>query len=246
MKAQEETAKIQLSEIRSGNHFFFQVVGDESSKVITDSMKAFTSNNGTDGAPCDVKVGKLVAALFNDGDGKSWYRAKIIEKKGSKATVLFLDHGNLASVPIATHLRPLDPALGTDRIPAAAKEAVLALTKVRDINDEYGHEAGTFLQAAAWGKEITARIFCQSEGKLVVALTNPDNDAETINEALISSGLALNIKPREIDILSRKMVDSKNLKSLSDKINSSLNKAKRSRVGMWRYGDIDDDEEDGF
>mmetsp|Transcript_7830 Transcript_7830/g.7396 ORF Transcript_7830/g.7396 Transcript_7830/m.7396 type:complete len:945 (-) Transcript_7830:92-2926(-) len=243
-KAKEETATVQLSEIRAGNHFFFHVVGDESAKVVDESMKLFTTNNGTKGAPCDVKVGKFVAALYDDGSGKSWYRAKIVERKGDKAKVLFVDHGNLAVVPLATHLRPLDPELSTTRIPTAAKEAVLAFTKVRDISEEDGFEAANMLQTIAWGKDLTARIFCQTDGKLEVALNDPQNEAETINEQLVSKGFASCVKPREIDALKRKMADSKNLKKLAADVASAQDSARSARSGMWRYGDIDDDEEE--
>lgn len=244
VKAKDETATVRLSEIRSGNHFFFHVNGDDSTKVIDESMKQFTENNGTKGAPCDVKVGKFVAALFDDGTGKSWYRAKIEEKKGNKASVLFLDHGNIATVPLATHLRPLDPELGTKRIPAAAKEAVLTLTKVRDVNEDEGHEAARVLQSLAWGKDMKARIYCQTEGKLEVALYDPSDESETLNEKLVSEGHAFALKPREIDMLKRKMANGKHLKSLADDIAAAQDSARSKRAGMWRYGDIDDDDED--
>lgn len=43
------------------------------------------------------------------------------------AKVLFLNHGNVANVQIATHLkRPLEMTLGNGRIPAVAEEAILA------------------------------------------------------------------------------------------------------------------------
>ena len=123
-------AQIQLSEIRSGSHFYFTVVGNKAASVIKESMKIFTAEHGINGAPVDLKAGKVVAALFIDGQTKSWYRAKILDKRIGKVRVLFIDHGNIATVPIASHLRPLDSALGVDRIPPVAKEGVLALTKV--------------------------------------------------------------------------------------------------------------------
>ena len=72
---------VTISEIRSGRHFFFQQFGSEAAKVIDESMKLFTKTNGLSGGPCDVSRGKVVAALFNDGSGKTWYRAKIMERK---------------------------------------------------------------------------------------------------------------------------------------------------------------------
>ena len=187
----ERLLDVQMSEIRSGNHFFFRVVGDESAKVIDDSMKIFTEQNGTNGAPCEIKPGKLVAALFNDGVSKSWYRAKVIEKtEKGKVKVLFVDHGNVADVPPATHLRPLDITLGTDQIPAAAKEALLALTKVRPLTEDDGIDAARMFQGIAWGKDLKARVHGETEGQVVVTLYESDTDSPSINERLTSEGLA--------------------------------------------------------
>uniref|UniRef100_A0A7S2EXZ5 Uncharacterized protein n=1 Tax=Trieres chinensis TaxID=1514140 RepID=A0A7S2EXZ5_TRICV len=246
-KAKEEIATVLLSEIRSGNHIFYHVKGDESSKVIEDSMKLFTENNGTNGAPCDVKIGKVVAALFDDGSGKSWYRAKIVEKsEKGKVKVLFVDHGNVSVVPLATHLRPLDVALGTDRIPAVAKEAVLALTEVRPLADDDGHDAAIMLQRTAWGKEVTVRIYCELDGKLEIGLyESADKGAKSINEQLVAAGLARTSKPFKLDTLKRKMKDSSNLVSLSKALSAAQTEARKTRKGIWMYGDIgeDDDEE---
>ena len=97
-KATERTTTLRISEIRCGNHFFF-TVDDEAVNVIADSMKIFTSKYGTSGAPCDLKKGKVVAALFDDGSGKSWYRARILDRAAvkGKVSVLFIDHGNITN-----------------------------------------------------------------------------------------------------------------------------------------------------
>lgn len=245
VKAKEETATIKLSEICDGSHFFFHVVGEEAAKVIDDSMKIFTKQNGTSGAPCDLKVGKIVAALFNDGSGKSWYRGKILEKRAGKVKVLFVDHGNVATVPIASHLRPLDITLDTTRIPAVAKEAVLAAVKTRSLDDDDGLEAARLLQSAAWGKEVTARIFCNHEGKLVVALYEIGNPV-SINEELVTNGLARVAKPFEIENLSTRMINSENLSALAADLRISESSARKSHTGMWRYGDVGDDDEEEY
>ena len=243
-KSKEEIVTVRLSEIRSGSHFFFRIVGDESAKIIDDSMVEFTRNNGTRGAPCDVKVGKVVAALFNDGSGKAWYRAKILERgAGGRVTVLFVDHGNVDTVSLSTHLRPLDMTLGTDRIPAVAKEAKLVLTRTRSLDDDEGVDAARLLQSAAWGKDITARVHCKVNGIQYVTLLDQDG---SINDRLISDGLALVGKQADIDELSTKMLDGgRSLVGLMSELALSQQAARKSRSGLWRYGDVgDDDEED--
>jgi staphylococcal nuclease domain-containing protein 1 len=245
IRAKEETATIRLSEICSGSSFFFHVVGNEAAKVIDESMKIFTRENGTSGAPCDLKAGKNVAALFDDGTGKSWYRARVIEKRPGKAKVLFVDHGNVATLAIATHLRPLDITLGTNRIPAVAKEAVLAAVKTRGLDDDDGIEAARLLQSAAWGKDVSARIFCENEGKLVVALYEPGNSC-SINEELVTNGLARVSKPFEIEKLCTRMINSENLSALAADLRISENSARKNHTGIWRYGDVGDDDEEEY
>jgi len=244
-KSSVTIATVRLSEIRSGSHFFFHTVGDAAPKVMDESMKEFTSKNGTAGAPCDPKVGKVVAALFDDGSGKSWYRAKIVEKLSpTKVSVLFLDHGNLASVPVATHLRPLDPALDIQRIPAVAKEAVLALITTRSLEKDEGVDAARMLQSMCWGKDLTAQLMAPDEnGKLAVTISSSGSE-ETINEELIAAGLARVAKKPALSNLKYAMSDGSAATKLADTLQAAEDVARRSRQGMWRYGDVGDDDDD--
>jgi len=228
-----------VSEILGGSHFFYQLVGDESAKVMDDSMKQFTKNNGTNGAPCDVKPGKVVAALFDDGTGKSWYRAKILTRgERGKAQVLFVDHGNVATVPLASHIRPLDISLGTERIPPVAHEAELALTLARPISDDEGLEAARMFQSLAWGKELTATKYCEVMGKAQVSLKDPDADgAPSINEQLVSAGLARVAKQSAADELTSRILSGNEVTELAAELNVAQNAARKSRSGMWRYGE---------
>lgn len=243
-KFKDQKLTIRVSEIRSGSHFYYHIVGDNAVKVMDESMKLFTKNNGTAGAPCDVKVNKVVAALFDDGTGKSWYRAKVLERQGgNKATVLFLDHGNVASVPVATHLRPLDMSLGPDRIPPVAKEATLALTLTRPLNDEYGMDAARMFQSECWGKDLSARIHgVDDNGKTAVAIVT--NSGETINEMIVSAGLARVAKGPAVANMAARMLDSTEVLKLAADLNVAQEAARRSRSGMWRYGDIPDEDDD--
>eukprot|EP00934_Nitzschia_sp_Nitz4_P002159 Nitzschia sp. Nitz4//scaffold7_size249615//37641//40616//NITZ4_001145-RA/size249615-processed-gene-0.177-mRNA-1//-1//CDS//3329558346//2159//frame0 len=242
-KFKDEKTSIRVSEIRSGSHFFFHRVGDNAVKVVEDSMKTFTKNNGTAGGPCDVKVNKAVAALFDDGTGKSWYRAKVLEKQGAKATVLFIDHGNVATVPISTHLRPLDLSLGPDRIPPVATEAVLALTTTKPLSDPYGLDAARMFQSKCWGKELAVRIHGTDEsGKTNVAILT--ESGETVNEAIVSSGFARVTKTSSVELLKSRMVDPAAVTKLASDLALAQEVARRSRSGMWQYGDVGDDDED--
>lgn len=247
-KSQEKILSVRLSEIRSGTHFFCHVIGDDSAKTIDDSMKAFTRTHGTQGAPCDVRKNNVVAALFDDGTGKSWYRAKVMEKQtgGAKATVLFLDHGNISTVPVATHLRPLDPTLGTDHIPPVAKEATLALTLSRPLSDTFGTACARELQSLCWGKDLRVRTTGRDENGKMAVIVMSDSD-ETVNEQLITAGLARVAKPAAVQALAANMVDGSPVSKLAANLNVAQEVARKSRAGMWRYGDIgDEDEDEGY
>eukprot|EP00529_Nitzschia_sp_RCC80_P041560 CAMPEP_0113522986 /NCGR_PEP_ID=MMETSP0014_2-20120614/45476_1 /TAXON_ID=2857 /ORGANISM="Nitzschia sp." /LENGTH=953 /DNA_ID=CAMNT_0000421069 /DNA_START=13 /DNA_END=2874 /DNA_ORIENTATION=- /assembly_acc=CAM_ASM_000159 len=245
-KFKDELATIRVSEIRSGSHFFYHVVNDESVKVVDNSMKMFTTNNGTAGAPVELKVNRIVAALFNDGSGKSWYRAKIVEKQqgGAKAVVLFIDHGNVATVPVATHLRPLDETVGTDRIPPVAKEAVLALTITRPIENEYGMDAARAFQSKCWGKDLTVRIHGTDDNGKIATVILTDDASSSVNEQLVSAGLARVEKPYAAKNMAARMSDGSAVVKLAADLNVAQETARRTRAGMWRYGDIGDDDDD--
>lgn len=243
-KAVEKVVALKLSEICGGNHCFF-TVDDEAVRVVGESMKIFTSKNGTSGAPCDLRKGKLVAALFNDGNGKSWYRAKVLNRAATKGkvSVLFIDHGNVASVPVATHLRPLDPELA--KIAAVAKEAQLALVNVLSLDEEDGVDAARLLQSTAWGKVLSARIFCHVDGIMQIALYNSPNNKTSVNEELALAGLAKVQKQSEIAALSGRVQNESTVKDFAAELMVAQEEAKKTRRGIWRYGDVgeyDDDE----
>ena len=244
-KSKESTSTIRLTEIRSGSHFFYHTVKDPAPKVVDESMKKFTEKYGIAGAPCDPKVGKVVAALFDDGTGKCWYRAKVVERKGpSRVSVLFIDHGNIATLPVATHLRPLDVSLTADRIPAVAKEAVLALTVCRSLDKDEGVDAARMLQGLCWGKDITIRLFAPDENGKMAASLSSDGSEETVNAELIGAGLARVAKESSENMLGARMVDSNVITKFASDLRIVEDAARKSRTGMWRYGDVGDDDDD--
>lgn len=64
---------------------------------------------GTAGATTRPRRGTQCAALFNDGTGPAWYRAKVLAETPVGIRVQYIDHGNCATVP-TSKLRPLDPS----------------------------------------------------------------------------------------------------------------------------------------
>jgi len=246
-KSKEILTTITFSEIRSGKHFFYQVANDDALQAIEDSMSEFTKNKGIQPAPCDCRPGKVIAALFDDGTGKKWYRAKVLEKKSTnKISVLFLDYGNVSTIDVKKHATPLDhSSLQIDRIPAVAKEGILAFIRVPSLEEDYGVEAARELQHLAWGKKLTARIHCAIEGKNYMTLYDPEDPSGTsINSHLVASGMGRTSKKQDLDVMISRMVDTnKALEFLAD-LTVKQEEAKKGRNGMWRYGDVGEDDEE--
>jgi len=240
--------QVTLCEVRNGKHFFFQNVNDDAVRVIDASMAEFTSQYGLNGSPCDLRPNKIVAAIFNDGHQKRWYRAKILSGSApnSKTRVLFLDYGNCASVSTATELRPLDVELMPDRVPAVAREAELVLTRVRSLEEDEGVDAARLLQKLAWGKTLKATVYYTSdESKIPQVALQDINEDTTIQEQMCRDGLALTVKPAEINAAKRNMSEDgqREIAALAEKLKDVQKIAKKSRSGLWRYGDIGEEDE---
>jgi endonuclease YncB( thermonuclease family) len=136
--------------------------------------------------------------------------------------------------------------LGIDRIPPVAHEAVLALTTTRSIDSDYGVDAARMFQSVCWGKDLTIRTLAPDDnGKMAVTVT-PSGMDDTMNAQLILEGLARSGKSMAIQILVGRMASSS--VSVTTQLGADLNTAedvaRKSRSGMWRYGDIGDEDPD--
>lgn len=196
-------------------------------------MKAFTRTHGLAGKTFEVRRNAVCAALFDDGNGSSWNRAKIeyVYPDGS-ARVRFLDYGNETTVPV-NRLRPLDAdAL---QYPPQAKEAVFAWIKPLAATDEFGADAAMRLGEVAWGKTLSCRIHSLDDrGRNEVSLYLPDG--KSVAESLVEAGLL--------------RIDRKALRSflpfqkpVIDGLLAAQEIAKKQRRCLWQYGDIESDDE---
>lgn len=237
----EEVKTVRVSEIRDGNRVFVSYEDDDLSKKVVERMDEFKKANGLQAGPVELRKGKLVACMFDDRQGKEWYRAKVLEKKGEGARVLYVDHGNVASVGVK-ECRMLDP--GIETIPFAANECELALVKCRGLEQDEGVDAARMLSRLAWGKELTARIHGKDvDGGtgLSVTLYNVD-DGESINSKLVRAGLARVIGERACNFFKRETQDS--AQSIWDDLKEVQEEARKGRVGIWVYGDVGEDDEE--
>eukprot|EP00640_Fibrocapsa_japonica_P000834 CAMPEP_0113935162 /NCGR_PEP_ID=MMETSP1339-20121228/2371_1 /TAXON_ID=94617 /ORGANISM="Fibrocapsa japonica" /LENGTH=728 /DNA_ID=CAMNT_0000937219 /DNA_START=1 /DNA_END=2187 /DNA_ORIENTATION=- /assembly_acc=CAM_ASM_000762 len=259
----QELIRVKISDISSAGRFFVHLMDDTGLSVVEEKMAAFTEEHGVDtGAPVEAKRGSLVAALFDDGSGAAWYRAKVLEVSAQKATatVLYVDHGNTGSVSF-NRLRPLDPSVS--HIPAQAREATLAFCKPPGVGDEYGREAAVLLNEYGWGRELLARVLGRDPetGALRLALYVSQGQGEegaataatanlSLNETMVEEGLARVPKSAEREAARMAKLGGTAASVAADLIQGlkgAQETARKQRAAMWRYGDVgDSDDEDGF
>ncbi|CAH0474879.1 unnamed protein product [Peronospora belbahrii] len=228
--------RVKLSEIISGTHFYIQNVGDRNCAAVEEKMKAFTRTHGLSGKAFEVRRNTVCAALFDDGDGPAWNRAKVeyVHPDGS-ARVRFLDYGNGTTVT-ANRLRPLDADVV--QFPPQAKEAVFAWIKPLAATEEFGSDAAMRLGEVAWGKTLSCRVHGTTDhGCMQVSLYLPRG--KSVSESLVEAGL-LRIDRKELRAALAHQ------KPVVDGLLNAQEFAKKQRLCMWQYGDIESDDEHGL
>jgi len=157
----------------------------------------------------------------------------VTSRTGDEFKVFFIDYGNTDTVSKA-RIKPLDTTLGPKELSPQAVECKLALCFASPANDGGdGEEAAIALSEAAWGKTAVARVEDRMGDALIVTLL--DDAKQNITESLVGQGLVRVVK-----------VADKRLKPLHAKLKEKEAAAKSARMGMWRFGDIDEDDDDEF
>jgi len=225
--AQKQMVELALTEIVDGAHFYAHVASDSTVTMLQQRLAASCIGGSQ---PYEPKVGSLCCARFSQDD--EWYRAKVVERRKTEFVVVFVDYGNKDLLK-ADRLRPLDPTLGVVAISPQAIECRLACLLVNDANDDAdGRDAAMTLGESAWGKSTLARVEDKQGDVLHVTLFESNAN---INERLVSSGLARVHKtvPRRMGLLGAVLLEKQA-------------QAKAARQGMWRYGDIEEDDDFEF
>jgi len=92
---------------------------------------------------------------------------------------------------------------------------------------------------------MSARIHCHVDGKAMVTLTDPEDElGVSINEQLVLSGLAISAKKSEIFGMTNKMSDGQSVVKLAEVISRAQDSARKNREGIWRYGDIAEEDDE--
>ncbi|KAF9263252.1 hypothetical protein L218DRAFT_959268 [Marasmius fiardii PR-910] len=238
----QEYLDVIISDVRPKNGFAFsvQILNTEGIASLEKLMQDFAlhhSGSVTTPAGFVPKGGDLVSAKFSDG---SWYRAKIRRASPLKkeAELTFIDYGNQETVPFS-HVRPLDPKFRS--LPGQAQDARLSFIKLVDAESEYHPEAIERFKALCEGRKLVANIDHKEGSLLHLRLIDPadphtaEDPLSCINADLLREGVAT--------------IDKKGCKyiaaypQLLKKFQQSLLEAKRERLGMFEFGDVEEDDD---
>lgn len=170
------------------------------------------------------KKNDLVAAQFSAD--RCWYRAKVMNVTGTSCEITYIDYGNSESVPVAS-LRPLPGSLA--ELPGQARRVKLALV---DTSADYTKEATEYLSNGILNAKFLLNTeYRDAEGIECVTLIDNETNKQDVTCTMLYAGFLLVTRRRE--------------GALQDLIKSYMTcqaEARASRLGMWRHGDISDDE----
>ncbi|EIN12033.1 transcription factor [Punctularia strigosozonata HHB-11173 SS5] len=235
-----EYIDIIVSDIRTTPQFGFsvQILNTEGIASLEKLMRDFSLYHKTAVLPAGYspKTGELVSAKFSDGQ---WYRAKIRRSSPVKkeAEVTFIDYGNQDTVSFKD-IRPLDPKFRS--LPGQAHDARLSFVKLVSPDSEYYSEAVDRFRQLSDGRKLIANIDHREGQFLHLRLIDPQDPptasepAKSINADLLREGLAI--------------VDRKGCRylgaypALVKNLRESVTLAKRERLGMFEFGDVEEDE----
>lgn len=247
---QKEVLKVMVTEVLGGGKFYVQTVGDQKVASIQQQLASMNLQEAPLIGAFNPKKGDIVLAQFSADN--SWNRAMIVntpkgvvESPKDTFEVFYIDYGNQEVVPYS-QLRALDPSVSS--VPGLAQLCTLAYVKVPSLEEDYGQEAAEYLSSCTLNtsRELRAMIEDRdtSGGKvkgqgtgtvLIVTLVDVESSS-SINAAMLEEGLAR--------LERRNRWDKKERQTALDQLEEVQAKAKRERLKMWQYGDIQSDDED--
>ncbi|KAG0244854.1 hypothetical protein B0O80DRAFT_422479 [Mortierella sp. GBAus27b] len=232
----KEYLDIEVSEILSGGHFYFQkIVNDQIQgleKLMAD-LRVHYTNSSSSPEGWKHRVNETISAKFTEDN--QWYRAKIVRNvpESKSVEVVYVDYGNSETIPLS-RVRPLPPQFGT--LPHQAHEAVLAFVKVPGLKEDYGHEAAERFRELVSGRQLVGVVEQREHNVLHLTLYDSQDPDRSLNAEMARDGLALvTLKTRYARLPSNQ--------NLIAKLQEASALAKRERRCMFEYGDVTADDD---
>ncbi|PVU87766.1 hypothetical protein BB561_006189 [Smittium simulii] len=240
-KPNVEFIDIVVSEMIDSNNFYIQIPKSQTIEELEKIMKEL-SISGKQSAPAlskTPKVGELVAAKFVSDN--IWYRARVRKIISSReCEVISIDYGNSENVPLS-NIKPIDPKLSNISPVAIQSKFAFLKSPVSDYMDD----AFMFVRGQLEGKQLAANIEARtgSGNNQIMHLTVYDSKVSSTQD-LISSSINASVILEGFAAVDKK--DPASLRNSSGLVSleSLMVEAKKSRKGMWEYGDVLPDEEE--
>ncbi|XP_042498409.1 ribonuclease TUDOR 1 [Macadamia integrifolia] len=247
---QKEVLKVKITEVLGGGRFYVQTVEDQRVASIQRQLASLNLQEAPVIGAFNPKKGDIVLAQFTMDN--SWNRAMIVnaprgavESPKDLFEVFYIDYGNQEEIPYS-RLRPLDPSVSSGA--GLAQLCSLAYIKIPSLEEDFGQEAAEYLSQCILDNSREFRAMVEekdtSGGKVkgqgtgtILYVTLVDVEASSsINAAMLQEGLARLERMKRWDTRERQQA--------LDNLEEFQAKAKRERLKMWQYGDIQSDDED--
>ncbi|PIA40659.1 hypothetical protein AQUCO_02400015v1 [Aquilegia coerulea] len=246
----KEVLKVVVTEVLGGGKFYVQMVGDQKMDSIQQKLASLDLQEAPVVGAFNPKKGDIVLAQFSADN--TWNRAMVVNApQGAVSSekdsfeVFYIDFGNQEIVPYC-RLRPLDASLSM--APGLAQLCTLAYIKVPNLEEDFGQEAAEYLSMCTLGSagELQAtieerdnsggKVRGQETGPVLSVILSLVDAGSNINADMLEKGYAR--------LGRRNRWDTKERHTALDQLEKHQAKAKRERLAMWQYGDIQSDDED--
>lgn len=243
-------------DIVDGHTFVAHASRDEAALAkVSAAMADLSSKAGTSSAACDTRRGALVSALFDDGTGPAWYRARVDGKApaaegaaaaaGGAFKVTFIDYGN-TEVVNAAQMRPVPPAVAST--PPLGRACRLAFVRADGPSaSDYGHAAACMLSDLILQKQVVMKVHGRdADNRLLVSIFR-EGDTESIAEMLLRAGI-IRISKTALRSIRKRVADgspgAETDNTIMNALREAQEEARAGRVAQWRFGDIGDSDDD--
>ncbi|XP_037069831.1 LOW QUALITY PROTEIN: staphylococcal nuclease domain-containing protein 1-like [Pollicipes pollicipes] len=221
----EHYRSVVITEVGDDCRFFAQSVDKgQELETMMEKMRAELANNPPLAGAYRPKKGDQCAAKFVDG---GWYRARVERIVQGQVSLIYVDYGNRATVPV-TDCAALPGMFAA--APRYAKEYRLACVKMPKDEDLAKESRDAFADDCC-DREVEMNVEYR-DGLEYVTLRSNQQD---VAKALLEEGLLMVAQRRDA-----------RLRPLLAEYQAAQDRARHEHKNIWQYGDITDDDATEF